>query len=94
VQLLGGIRDDVTGFVRFGVRDFDPETGRWTSKDPILFKGGDANLYSHVLANPINRIDSPGTGQVSGAACFAALGLVGQLFRAKWFVTSAPFSSF
>lgn len=30
-------------------RHYDPETGRWISKDPILFKGGDTNLYGHVL---------------------------------------------
>jgi len=34
--------------VRFGARDYDPETGRWTAKDPIMFAGGDANLYGYV----------------------------------------------
>lgn len=29
-------------------RDYDPETGRWTSKDPILFAGGDTNLFGYV----------------------------------------------
>ncbi len=27
---------------------YDPEVGRWTSKDPILFAGGDTNLYGYV----------------------------------------------
>lgn len=34
--------------------------GRWTSKDPILFNGGDANLYGYVANDPVNWIDSDG----------------------------------
>jgi RHS repeat-associated protein len=36
----GGMYDPATGLVRFGARDYDPETGRWTAKDPIAFDGG------------------------------------------------------
>jgi RHS repeat-associated protein len=36
----GGIYDADTGLVRFGARDYDTVTGRWTTKDPILFGGG------------------------------------------------------
>jgi uncharacterized protein RhaS with RHS repeats len=43
--------------VRFGVRDYDPETGRWTAKDPIRFAGGDMNLYGYVLNDPVNWVD-------------------------------------
>jgi len=43
--------------VRFGARDYDPQTGRWTAKDPIRFAGGDANLYSYVFSDPVNWID-------------------------------------
>ncbi len=56
----GGLYDSDTGLVRFGVRDYDPETGRWTSKDPILFAGGDSNLYGYVLADPVNFMDPTG----------------------------------
>lgn len=44
----------------FGVRDYDPSIGRWLSKDPIGFKGGDTNLYGYVLNDPINLIDPMG----------------------------------
>src|SRR5690606_36494049 len=56
----GGIYDRDTGLIRFGMRDYDPETGRWTSKDPILFAGGDTNLYGYVMNDPINFVDPTG----------------------------------
>jgi RHS repeat-associated protein len=55
----GGLYDEDTGLVRFGARDYDPETGRWLSKDPILFAGG-LNLYGYVMNDPINLIDPSG----------------------------------
>lgn len=56
----GGIYDRNTGLVRFGARDYDAETGRWTAKDPILFGGGDTNLYGYVLNDPVNLTDVSG----------------------------------
>ena len=41
-------------------RDYDPEVGRWTAKDPILFDGGQANLYVYVGNDPVNFIDPSG----------------------------------
>jgi len=43
--------------LRFGVRDYDAETGRWTAKDPIRFAGGDTNFYGYVLGDPVNIVD-------------------------------------
>ena len=56
----GGLHDPDTGLVRFGARDYDPQTGRWTVKDPILFAGGDPNLYGYVLGDPVNWRDLDG----------------------------------
>jgi RHS repeat-associated protein len=56
----GGLQDRDTGLVRFGERDYDPQAGRWVSKDPILFAGGDTNLYVYAGSDPINRIDTRG----------------------------------
>jgi RHS repeat-associated protein len=53
----GGLHDQDTGLVRFGYRDYDPDTGRWTAKDPIFFASGDIDLYGYCLNNPINLID-------------------------------------
>ena len=60
----GGIYD--TGMVKFGAREYDPEVGRWLSKDPILFNGGDTNLYGYVQNDPVNWIDPEGTTRKSG----------------------------
>ncbi len=56
----GGIYDPETKLVRFGVRDYDPEIGRWTSKDSIRFKAGDTNLYGYTFSDPVNLIDPSG----------------------------------
>jgi RHS repeat-associated protein len=53
----GGLYDPDTKLTRFGARDYDAETGRWTAKDPILFNGGDTNLYGYVLNDPVNWVD-------------------------------------
>ncbi|MDP3980321.1 MAG: RHS repeat-associated core domain-containing protein, partial [Chlamydiota bacterium] len=65
----GGIYDIHTKLVRFGARDYDPEIGRWTSKDPILFNGGDTNLYGYVLGDPVNLVDPTGNVGCSGPQC-------------------------
>jgi RHS repeat-associated protein len=56
----GGLKDPDTGFVRFGARDYNPVVGRWALKDPILFQGGDSNLFGYTLDDPINKIDPAG----------------------------------
>ncbi|MBI3478006.1 MAG: RHS repeat-associated core domain-containing protein [Acidobacteria bacterium] len=56
----GGLYDPDTKLVRFGARDYDPVLGRWTAKDPILFAGGDTNLYGYVLNDPVNLFDPSG----------------------------------
>jgi len=53
----GGLYDPDTKLTHFGYREYDPFTGRWTAKDPILFAGGDSNLYGYVLNDPVNLVD-------------------------------------
>ncbi|NJM09477.1 MAG: RHS repeat-associated core domain-containing protein [Bdellovibrionaceae bacterium] len=56
----GGLYDHRTGLVQFGARHYDARVGRWISKDPIGFEGGDTNLYGYVLNDPVNGIDTNG----------------------------------
>jgi RHS repeat-associated protein len=56
----GGLYDADTGLVHFGAREYDPEIGRWMSKDPIRFAGGQTNIYVYVGNDPINRRDPLG----------------------------------
>ena len=56
----GGLYDQHTKLVRFGARDYDAETGRWTAKDSIRFGGGDTNLYGYVVNDPVNLSDPNG----------------------------------
>ncbi|MFZ5803632.1 MAG: RHS repeat domain-containing protein [Acidobacteriota bacterium] len=53
----GGLYDSHTKLTRFGARDYDPQVGRWTAKDPILFWGGDPNLLNYAQGDPINLGD-------------------------------------
>ena len=56
----GGIYDPQTKLVRFGYRNYDGLTGRWTTRDPIGFSGGQANLYAYARNNPVGRVDPSG----------------------------------
>ncbi|HSL59261.1 MAG TPA: RHS repeat-associated core domain-containing protein, partial [Acidimicrobiales bacterium] len=57
----GGLHDATTGLVRFGVRELDPVTGRFTSRDPLRFAGGQTNLYLYADGNPFDWRDPTGT---------------------------------
>ena len=56
----GGLYDPDTRLVRFGARDCDAETGRWTTKDPIRFDGSDTNLFGYLVNDPVNATDVTG----------------------------------
>jgi RHS repeat-associated protein len=72
----GGLQDVDTGLVHLGVRDYDPETGRWTAPDPIRFAGGDTNLYAYAGNDPVNGADPTGLLDWNSFFAGAALGAV------------------
>ena len=55
----GGLWDRDTNLIRFGARDYDPTTGRWTTKDLSRFDGG-LNFYGYAESDPVNLIDPTG----------------------------------
>ena len=67
IGFAGGLRDPLTGFVRFGLRDYDPQAARWLSRDPLMFSGGQGNLFAYVGNDPVNLKDPSGRAVVIGA---------------------------
>jgi len=71
IGFAGGLHDTDTGLVKFGARNYDPLTGRWTGPDPIGYYGGDPVLYRYAAGDPANRTDPTGlfvcVGQLVGA---------------------------
>lgn len=74
----GGIEDVDTGLVRFGYRDYDQESGRWLARDPVLYSGGQSNLYAYVGNNPVAMRDPLGLWCV-GASFYEVAGGGGEI---------------
>ncbi|MDD3311921.1 RHS repeat-associated core domain-containing protein [Pseudodesulfovibrio sp.] len=60
IGFAGGLHDRDLGFVRFGWRDYDTFTDRWTAPDPLGDKGGDPDWYGYCFDDPVNGNDPLG----------------------------------
>ena len=60
IGFAGGLHDRDLGFVRFGWRDYDTFTSRWTAPDPLGDAGGDPDWYGYCLSDPVNGNDPMG----------------------------------
>ncbi|WP_419786749.1 RHS repeat-associated core domain-containing protein [Pseudodesulfovibrio sp.] len=60
IGFAGGLHDRDLGFVRFGWRDYDTFTDRWTAPDPLGDEGGDPDWYGYCLDDPVNGNDPLG----------------------------------
>jgi RHS repeat-associated protein len=56
----GGVDDPANDLVHFPARTYSPELMRWLGRDPLLFLGGSANLWSYADGDPVNRRDPSG----------------------------------
>jgi RHS repeat-associated protein len=65
----GGIDDPVTGLVRIGVRDYDPDAGQFLAADPYGFATGQLNLYAYASNDPVGKRDVGGAGSVKVSLC-------------------------
>jgi RHS repeat-associated protein len=75
-QQFTGRENYGTGLYYYRARYYSPTTARFTSEDPIGFRGG-ANTYAYVGGNPIGYIDPLGLYCLSNAAIGAIGGTVG-----------------
>ncbi|MBI5710367.1 MAG: hypothetical protein HZC42_08710 [Candidatus Eisenbacteria bacterium] len=73
LRYAGGLMDPSTGWERFGARDYEPATGRWTSKDGLRFFGESYNRYSYGDADPANTLDPSGEAFIDCALLRAEL---------------------
>lgn len=78
IGFAGGLEDRAAGLVRFGARDYDPVSGRWTARDPILLDSGEANVYAYVSNNPIALRDPCGLFCI-GVSAYAGVGIGGKV---------------
>lgn len=69
LRFPGQYFDAETGLHYNDRRYFDPDTGRYTTRDPIGFEGG-INLYAYAAHSPTNFIDP--TGELIPLACVAS----------------------
>ena len=59
--------DPESGLYFYRARYYDPRAGRFLTKDPIGFLGGDVNLYRYAANNPVNLVDPEGLQLQPGA---------------------------
>jgi len=55
----GYYTDAETGLILCTHRHYDPQQGRFLTRDPLGYAGG-INLYSYTANNPVNRMDPSG----------------------------------
>lgn len=83
-KYASGYFDNSTGLTKFGIRYYDPTTGRWTQRTPVggsLSETLKANPYVYADDNPTNAVDTSGQNslQTNALLCVggAAIAIVG-----------------
>jgi RHS repeat-associated protein len=59
-KFIGREYDVEVGLYSYRNRYYDPAIGRFLSQDPLMFRGGDSNLYRYVMNRPTQSLDPTG----------------------------------
>jgi len=81
-QYASGYTDSATGLIQFGLRYYQPATGRWTQQDPLggsLFDPSSGNRYAYANANPVNLVDPTGLSILGSFGALAGGFIAGGL---------------
>ena len=70
-----------TGLYYYRARYYDPMEGRFISKDPLGFSGGDVNLFAYAGNNPLNFTDPNGTSFIGNAYSWLKWGRDAEVVR-------------
>jgi RHS repeat-associated protein len=76
--------DAENGLDYYGLRYYNPSTGRWISRDPIEETGG-LNIYSIVANNPLDKVDPIGLSSVTKQGFLQALDAAKAVMHKKCF---------
>ncbi len=68
--------------VYYRARYYDPETGRFTQRDPIGLSGG-TNLYAYALGSPTNYTDPMGTRPPQVARILGSANVANQSYTSQ-----------
>ncbi len=58
--LFAGMEYDPTGLYHTHARYYSPRLQRFTQEDPLQYGGGDINLFTYVIDDPVNFTDPSG----------------------------------
>ncbi len=78
---VGAMHDPDTGLVHLGAREYDPETGAFTRRDPSGLEGGE-NQYAYAGGDPVNYWDPDGNFVAAVVVGAAVGGAEGAIFGA------------
>jgi RHS repeat-associated protein len=61
-----GVSNDGSGFLNMRARQYNPETGQFTSIDPLGISAGSPNIREYALNSPATTVDPSGTRTLCG----------------------------
>jgi RHS repeat-associated protein len=86
-KYAGGFYDSTTGLTKFGIRYYNPDTGRWTQRTPVggsLQETLKANPYVYADNDPVNAVDPSGKGSCADTIGVAIVSLVSLAGTIAW----------